>query len=220
MFRIRRSREQLSLVVAGIFVLLTFIVSLYNLNPDRPGREIPASEQLRRALQALQEAPAFTLSVEECAPGYCLMFHGKVEGTTRMTGYLEEFELEVMLEEDQLFVKRQGDNCWQTAEKLQLESLGSLLLNPLQILNLFNFDDEKITEGNKTTVNGISCRTFSLQVLEENVIRLLFPEVPLIAVQEVLLTTALAGGSLKKLTIHLELAGSGNKFIKRSCIID
>lgn len=216
MYQIRRSRDQLSLVIAGILIVVILIAGLSNLYPDRPpAQEIPASEQLRRSIKTLQQTSVFKLTIEERGPGYYLLFQGQVEGMARVTGYLEDFQLEVMLEENQLYIKKQGDTRWQTAEKLQLERLDSFLLSPLQILNLLDLDNEEIIEGDKILVNDISCRTFVLQARKEDLLRFLFPEVPFSAVQAAPLTAVLAEGNLKKITIQLELTGTEDNEIRR-----
>lgn len=219
MRRALRSSDQIPVAVIGIFILAILAAGLFGARAGRPAREISAPEQLHQAMQELRQSPIYNLVIEESSPGYYLLFQGRVEGPTQVIGFLEDYGLEVMLQDNNLYARSRGEEAWQRAEELRLESLGSFLLNPSEVLRLQSPYFSRAFTGEEVLLDGTPCRTVYLHAREEPFIKLLFPSIPFPSIREVLLAAALAEGKLKRLILLVQLEGAEENRIKRTYYI-
>jgi len=213
--RVYRYRYQPALpllVMGGAALLLTAaMLTFFYLEPGPPSL---AQELLEQALAGLEEADReYDLIIEEKGSGYCLQFQGKWEGGSRLTGLLPEYELEAYLKGETLFLRKSGSEDWKTAEALKLQGLESFLVDPVRLLKK---EEERFSQallGEEVDIGGTLCQTAYLKLEEKELLRMLFPEVSLEAVEEATLGVALATPAMtfKQLRIQLLFSGGGGK---------
>ncbi len=214
--RVARNKGQVQAVLA---VGAVFIVLLLGLLLFKPASPPTPAKLMHQVLLQLEQADEYAIIIEESAPEYELLFQGKVERETNLTGTLPKYELEVFHAGNGIYVRRPGEDEWEEAR--ELKSLTGFLISPVELLRTQTANFRSAAEGQDLNLNGELCRTVYLDLTrEEQLIKKLFPQINDVAIQSVSLGVALREPdfAIKQLRILVEFSDAG--YLERAYYLD
>lgn len=151
----RDLRPQLGLLFIFMTVPGILLLALH-LKTGPP--EAAARHLLEESLGKLEESHSYPLHIQERHENYRLDFSGQVVNPGKLTGVLENYDLEVYQFNRHLFIKNTHTGDWETVKEARVEDLESFIVTPGRVLEIILDNWEGSRYINWEIIEGTSCQ--------------------------------------------------------------
>lgn len=211
-----RARPQNLLAVLGLALLALACGFFFWISESTRAR---GAKMLEGALAQLEQQQDYNLAiVEKAPPHYELSFRGSMEKGSVLKGVLPDFDLEVLLQKEELQLRRENSTEWLEPDTLELEGLSGFLVSPLELLRAGSNSFSGALRGEEVTLEQLPCETVYFILSEpEELAQRLFPAIDYAEISRMVMGAALVKSDLrvKQLRILVDFAQPGREQIER-----
>lgn len=200
---LRRQPDQSWLLLAGINLILAVILGIFLLKPH-PSPAIYG--MVKKAMENLESSPAYPLDIYENAGSFTLSFEGEVKRGI-VTGKIYDYNLEVFLQGDKLYIRKEGETDWEESNRVEMEGLTAFLKTPRSIFNMLGRSITGVKSGPDKSYAGEIYKTVYWNVDNPDFWLSLFPEIDTSLISEGSLTANIASDNffIRRIMISLKM---------------